>query len=124
MTQEFIEKMKARLLEEKARLERDLADVAKKDKTQPGKFVVEFPETGGDSEDDNSMEATQLADEFSLVTRLQNELRDTVKALDAIEKGTYGICKYCKKDIGEPRLEARPASSACISCKKTLTQEL
>ena len=124
MTQEFIEKMKARLLEDKTRLERDLSDFAKKDKTQPGKFTVNFPETGGDSEDDNSMEATELADEISLGARLQNELRDTLKALDAIEKGTYGICKYCKKDIGEKRLEARPASSACIPCKKTLTQEL
>jgi len=124
LSKEFIEQMKTRLLEEKARLERDLNDMAKKDPRQPGHFNPAFPETGGDSEDDNSIEATELADEMSIVARLENELRDTIKALETIAEGAYGICKYCKKEIDVKRLEARPTSSACISCKKTLTQEL
>jgi RNA polymerase-binding transcription factor DksA len=69
------------------------------------------------------MEVSEYSDELSLDARLEKELRDVQKALESIEKGTYGICKYCKKDIQEKRLEARPASSSCISCKKVLTQE-
>ena len=35
-----------------------------------------------------------------------------------------GICKYCDQPIDEKRLRARPTSGACISCKKTLTDEV
>ncbi|MBM3204376.1 TraR/DksA family transcriptional regulator [Candidatus Uhrbacteria bacterium] len=124
MTQEFISQMKNQLIEEKARLERDLEDIAKKDPKNPNRFQMTYPEAGGDSEDDNSVEASEYADELSIGAKLQTELRDVVKALESIEHGTYGICKYCKKEIDPKRLEARPTSSACISCKKTLTQEL
>ncbi|MDO8583950.1 MAG: TraR/DksA C4-type zinc finger protein [bacterium] len=124
MTQDFLQQMKTRLIEEKARLERDLGDIGTPDANNPGTVKVDFPETGGDSEDDNSIEASEFADELSLGAKLQTELRDTNRALEAIEKGNYGICKYCKKEIDVKRLEARPTSSACISCKKTLTQEM
>lgn len=88
-----------------------------------GHFDAAYPESGGNSDDDNAMEVSEYSDELSLDARLEKELRDVQKALESIEKGTYGICKYCKKDIQEKRLEARPASSSCISCKKVLTQE-
>lgn len=124
LTQDFIEKIKLHLLEEKKRLEQDLADFGQKDKKQPGHYDVAYPESGGNSDDDNAMEVSNYADELSIGSKLEAELRDTVKALEAIEKGTYGKCKYCGKDIDIKRLEARPTSSSCISCKKTLTQEI
>ena len=111
-------------MDEKTRLERELEEFAKKDPKNAGAFDVAFPESGGNSDDDNAMEVSSYADELSLSTKLEGELRDVVKALDAVAKGTYGICKYCNKEIDEKRLEARPTSSACINCKKTLTQEL
>ncbi len=123
-TQDFLAAMKARLLKDKERLEHDLADVAVKDPKQPGHYIAEYPESKGDSEDDNASEVTDYADELSLVGRLESELRDTVKAIENIDKGTYGVCKYCNKQIDIKRLEARPTSSACIDCKKSLTQEL
>ena len=55
---------------------------------------------------------------------LEKTLRDVKRALIAIEKGTYGVCKYCDKPIEEKRLLARPTSSSCVSCKKTLTDEV
>jgi RNA polymerase-binding transcription factor DksA len=124
MSNDLQERLKARLLEEKARLERDLEDFAKKDAKAPGGYTLEYPESGGSSDDDNAMEVSNYADELSLGEKLESELRDVKKALDAIEKGAYGTCKYCGKPIDEKRLEARPTSSACITCKKTLTQEM
>ncbi len=121
LTKEFIAEMQARLEKDKRQLEADLADYANK---QNGSYQAAYPESGGNSEDDNASEITAYADEVSLVDRLESDLRDTVKALESIEKGTYGKCKYCGQEIDQKRLEARPASSACISCKKTLTQEM
>jgi DnaK suppressor protein len=39
------------------------------------------------------------------------------KALDRIEKGTFGICEICGEDISTKRLKARPVTTQCIDCK-------
>jgi len=40
------------------------------------------------------------------------------KALEKIEKGTFGICERCGEDISTKRLEARPVAELCIRCKE------
>jgi DnaK suppressor protein len=39
------------------------------------------------------------------------------KALDRIEKGTFGVCEICGEDISIKRLKARPVTTQCIDCK-------
>lgn len=124
MTTELITEMKKRLEDEKVRLERDLSDIGRKDPSRPGHVITAYPESGSNSDDDNAMEIAEFSDDLSLEAKLETELRDTVQALKAIESGKYGVCKYCGKEIDQKRLEARPTSSSCISCKKALTQEL
>lgn len=124
MTPDKIEYFKSRLLEDKDRLSHQLEGMGKKDPDRPGHVEVSYPESGSNSEDDNAGEVTEYANELSLEARISSELQDTENALKAIEGGKYGICKYCKKEIEEKRLEARPASSSCIACKKLLTQEM
>lgn len=124
MTTDFLQSTQNRLLEEEKRLLRELSDIADEDPAQPGHFVSRYTESQGNSEDDNATEASEFADEISLVAKLETELRDTKKALQAMQNGHYGTCKYCKKSIDVKRLEARPTSSACIECKKLLTQEI
>jgi RNA polymerase-binding protein DksA len=124
MTNEQLEHFKGRLLEEKTRLERELSDIGTKDPSTPGHFDATYPESGSNSVDDNAAEISEYADELSIEARLEAELRDVQKALALVDKGEYGICKYCKKEIDLKRLEARPASSSCIECKKLLTQEM
>lgn len=121
MTPEQLTHFKQRLEEEKTRLEGELADLGSKD---PNKQDAAYPESGGTSDDDNAAEVTEYSDELSIEAKLEAELRDVQKALGSIEKGTYGTCKYCHKEIDMKRLEARPASSSCINCKKILTQEM
>jgi RNA polymerase-binding protein DksA len=120
LTPEQITYFKERLLKEQARLLDELKALGHKTE---GHYEANYPESGGDSEDDNSLEMTELADNEAIVTRLESDLRDVDKALAAIEKGTYGICKYTGKDINLRRLEARPTSLSSIEAKKTLTQE-
>ena len=38
-------------------------------------------------------------------------------ALRSIEKGKYGICERCGKDIDPERLEVRPDATLCINCQ-------
>ncbi len=114
MTPTKLEYFKQRLLDEKTRLLQELKDFGQESSTQPGHFEAAYPESGSNSEDDNALEISEYADELSIETRLEAELKDVEKALEAIERGGYGICKYCHKPIDEKRMEARPASSSCI----------
>lgn len=119
-----IEHFRKRLAEEQQRLSQERSDFGTEDPTKPGRFAAVYPESGSNSEDDNAMEVAEFADDASIEARVESELRDVEQALKAIENGTYGVCKYCGQPIDEKRLEARPASSSCISCKKVLTQEM
>lgn len=122
MDKEFLDKMHTLLLEEKARLEKELSQFSHRN-PQGGNREIDFPNLG-DKEDENASEVAQFSDNLSLEDELEKQLRDVESALKLVEKGTYGICKYCKNPIDERRLIARPTSSSCIQCKKTLTQEM
>ena len=84
---------------------------------------VKFPEYG-DKEDENAQEVADYTTNKPLEETLEKLLRDVNKSLTTLKAGNYGVCKYCDKPIDEKRLLARPMSSACVSCKKTLTDEV
>jgi RNA polymerase-binding protein DksA len=117
LTTEQIAHFKERLLQEKARLADEL-------KVLGHNSIAGDKDAEGKSEDDNSVELTEIVDNEAIVERLESDQRDVEKALKAIENGTYGICKYTGKDIDIRRLEARPTSLTSIEAKKALTQEL
>lgn len=121
--QEFLEKNKQTLLAEKERLTKELETFTKKNPHVRGDYDTTYPEYG-DEEDDNAREVAEYTTNKPLEMTLEKTLRDVNKALERIENGTYGICKYCDKPIDEKRLLARATSSACVSCKKTLTDEV
>jgi DnaK suppressor protein len=53
----------------------------------------------------------------ALLTQLEHKLEGVQTALRSIEKGTYGKCERCGKDIDPERLEVRPDATLCISCQ-------
>lgn len=124
MTKQQLEHFTERLVEEQERLRQELADFGQEDPRTPGHFEVNYPESGSNSDDDNAAEISEFVDDATMEARIEAELKDVEQALKAVEQGTYGTCKYCGKEIDEKRLEARPASSSCVSCKKVLTQEM
>lgn len=121
-SQDFLQKIEEQLKQEKVRLEKELAKFTTKNPHVSGDFDATFPEYG-DKEDENAQEVAQYTTNKPLEIALESELRDVGKSLERLKKGDYGVCKYCKKPIDEKRLLARPTSGACVSCKKTLTQE-
>ena len=120
----FIEEMKAMLLAEKTRLTTELSHFSHRaNKAAGSAFAADFP-SFGDDEDENATEVAQYANNLPLENELENELRDVDSAIARAESGKYGVCKYCNMDIDEQRLRARPTSTSCVACKKTLTQEV
>lgn len=113
-----------------ATIKQDLEERRDKIKQELSKFTegandqsdVVYPETGGNAEDENAAEVADYTDKLSLEQSLESSLHDIEKALENIEAGTYGVCRYCNEPIDEKRLLARPSSSACIACKNRLTK--
>ena len=112
----FLKKIENQLLAERARLEKELAQFTKKNPHNASDYDANFP-TIGDAEDENAAEVAVYSDNLTLERTLESALRDVNGALKRIEEGTYGVCRYCGKPIDPKRLEARPASSACMECK-------
>jgi len=110
------EELKKKLIEEKALLEGDLSSFAKKDPNMKDDWDTLFPQAGeaqSGSHDSLEESATKVeeyenltAQEFSLETRLA----EVNRALQRVEKGTYGTCLVCKKEIPVPRMKANPAA--------------
>ena len=122
LTAEFILEMKNLLLEEKKKLEEDLSTFTKKDPHVPGNTNAIFPKYGTEPED-NAHEVEDFITNKSLEEVLEKQLRDIESSLKRITDGTYGICKFTGKAIGEKRLRARPTSSTTVEAKKFLTDE-
>ncbi len=123
ITPEFIESIKKNLLEEKTRIETALSGIGQKEEGGNGKFNVNFPNYG-DEEEDSVVEVADYETNLSVGKGIEKLLRDILGSLARIEEGTYGTCKYCEKPIDPKRLLARPTSSSCVECKKTINLEV
>jgi len=122
MKKETLAKIEKILLKKQKELENELQEIAEKDSSRKNNFRSKFPDFGTKDEE-NAAEVAAYSDNLAIEHTLENDLRDVKKALQNIKKGTYGICKYCKKPIKEERLVIRPTSSSCVECKKTLKGE-
>jgi len=49
---------------------------------------------------------------------LELRLKNINLALEKIEKGRYGNCEKCGKEIDEKRLKISPEARSCLKCKK------
>lgn len=114
-TADFLNKIKETLTLEKTKLTTELTDNPENS--------GQFPEYG-DNLEDNAQEVTDYLANKPVEMALERSLRDINSSLKRLEEGTYGICKYCDKPIDEKRLLARPTSSSCVTCKKTLLDEI
>lgn len=54
---------------------------------------------------------------LALLSALEARLASIEDALKAIERGDYGICERCGKEIPEERLEVKPEATLCITCQ-------
>ncbi len=116
----FLEEMHTLLVAELARLEKELGNFSHRN---PAQAEEEMSDAGAD-EGESAERIAQLGDDLSLEEELNRAVKDVEGALKALEKGEYGMCKYCKQPIDEARLRIRPTSTSCVACKRTLTQEM
>ena len=92
------------LEDERASLQRQL------DELGAGEKGLSFDENFADS----GQVAAEQGENRAVVAALSDQLSDVERALAKLDKGSYGQCETCGKEITEPRLEAMPAARYCI----------
>jgi RNA polymerase-binding transcription factor DksA len=73
----------------------------------------------GDGFADAAAATAERTEVLVVVESLKTQLSEIDAALAHIEKGTYGVCAQCGKDIPTARLEFRPSSIYCVDCKSS-----
>ena len=110
-----LNELKEALLGEKAELESNINRIAKPINKREGDYETSFDDIGTDKED-NATEVDQYTQNLSIETSLEKKLQDIIDALEKMEKGIYGICENCQKEIPIERLKANPSAKVCLDC--------
>ena len=108
MRQKEVEHLKSMLMEQLDSLIKQGGDTVAGVRSQQNTFSDPLDRAAHDEAEGNIL---RIRDRES---RLINKIRN---ALECMEDGTYGICELCGEEISYKRLEARPVTTKCISCK-------
>ena len=108
----FLAEQKARLLEQKERLESELGRFAKPT-GKTGDFETQMEDLGR-GEDESALEVEDYVDNLGDEAALEKELSEVLSAVAKLEKGTYGICEESGQEIDIERLKAYPAARTAV----------
>lgn len=111
----------AELAEVRAELEADVARVrAELDELATDlEGLLRNPGDGaGDDQADVGNANFEREHEISLARKSAEVLRQSERALERMDDGTYGVCESCSGPIGKLRLQAFPRATLCMTCKK------
>ncbi len=104
-----------RLTEEKARLEKELAGIGRRNPSNPSDWEPIPPaETTTEADPIDAADySTSFDTNASIVADLETRYNDVLAALLRIEDGSYGTCSVSGEKIEKARLEADPAARTC-----------
>lgn len=106
------------LEEEKARLEQELATVARRNPSNPADWEAIPQETGQEPDENDAADLQEgYADNQAILHDLEPRYNQVLEALARIKEGTYGVCAVGGEQIEAARLDADPAASTCIAHK-------
>ncbi len=103
---ELLAQERGRLLEEQERISGAIERLREALKTEV--------DTDADEGDPDLIEREK---NVALLSQLEKKLEGVHAALRSIDKGKYGICERCGKEIAAERLEVRPDATLCVSCQ-------
>ena len=91
--------------------------------SQIREMELEFNENYSNHLVDQGSYSLSREESFMFISRELEYLYRIDNALTSIDRGDYGICKICGKDISDKRLEAVPTTDTCIVCKDSIVSK-
>src|SRR3989344_808681 len=118
MQKELQEQLKRVLEKEKSTLTKELETFAKEDKSLKNNWDVSRANREKGDMEEEADETQEHETLVSLEHSLELKLKDVNIALEKVEKGGYGACEKCGKEIEKERLLACPEARLCMACNK------
>lgn len=118
MDKEMQEKFKQRLLQDKEEVEKRVTNIEEGALEIPLRDSIGELSTYDNHPADIGSETFERSKDIALRGQAEGHLDRIEDALARIEKGTYGICDTCGKEISIERLEVMPETTMCKECKE------
>jgi len=112
-TKRGIEAVREVLFARKRELEKQLTQMAQE------QFSDGQVQDSGDQALISTMESLRMTFQDTEI----GEYHRIVRALEKIEKGTYGICMDCGNPISEKRLKSFPDAGRCLVCQEAFEDQ-
>lgn len=112
MNPELVENAKTALQEERKSIVHQMNELGA---TESGDLTGDV--NYGDGFSDAGAATAERTEVIGVVDSLKSQLDGIDAALEQIAEGSYGTCITCGREISADRLEFRPASIECVSCK-------
>ncbi len=90
-------------------------------KNQKDWIAIPDPEEMEPDLNDAADRVEEWDERASVLAQLERQYNDTVRALQKIEDGAYGVCEVGNEVIEDDRLEANPAARTCTAHMDTET---
>jgi len=86
--------------------------------TEMDELIADSGEGAGDDQADSGTKTFEREHEMSLVINARDMVLQTERALDRIDRKSYGNCEDCANPIGKERLQVFPRATLCMICKQ------
>lgn len=118
MEERQINHFRNRLLAEKERLEKELQNSNRFNLDETLTSSTQELSAYDNHPADLGSETFEREKDLALWNNAHEILQRLDEALDHMEKGVYGICEDCGREIDVQRLEALPYTTLCIHCQR------
>jgi DnaK suppressor protein len=118
MDKKIVEELKGKLMAQKTAIQKELESFASEDKDLKHNWDAKYPNRENGNMEEEADEMQEYDNLLSLEHSLESKLKNVDLALEKIEKGTYGVCEKCGKEIEIERLEAVPEARFCMEHNK------
>ncbi len=120
MEKSILQELKTALEKERDRVVTELKNIARQDPNLKGDWDARFPqfEKGEYGSHASLEEEADEVEEYEVRLESEHSLESRLlainRATERVDKGTYGLCLQCRKEIAIERLRANPAAEFCI----------
>ena len=118
------QKARARLEEERSRLQRVLSGLQADAATTADAASIGEQSNYDQHPADIGTEVFEHEKNQSLLEQVESELAEIEQAFQRLESGSYGICQACHKPIPAARLEAKPAARVSVEDQARAEREV
>jgi len=107
-------KIKEKLEKERDLLLEQMKDMGKMNpKTGEWEVVQENPGFHESDQNDMADRFEDFEGKSGMMDVFEGRLNNILKALENLNKASFGVCKVCKKEIEAKRMEVNPAATTC-----------